>query len=63
MPLIDPYSDAYVIEKVEEWYKHGVKSMMTLDEYYSHKEHYDKYKDHGCQVDVGKEFVTISYKR
>lgn len=63
MPLIDPYSDAYILEKVEEWYKCGVKSMMSLDEYYGHKEHYDKYIEYGCQIEIGKEFVTISYKR
>ena len=63
MPLIDPYSDSYTLKQVEEWYKQGGKSMMSLDEYYNHKEHYDKYMEHGCQIDIGKEFVTISYKR
>ncbi len=63
MPVIDPYSEAYILEKVEGWYKCGVKSMMSLDEYYGHKEHYDKYVEHGCQIEIGKEFVTISYKK
>ena len=63
MPLIDPFSDSYILEKVEEWYKCGVKSTMPLDEYYGHKEHYDKYIEHGCQIEIGKDFVTISYKK
>ena len=63
MPLIEPYSDAYIIEKIEEWYKCGVKSMITLDEYFNHKEHYDKYINYGCQISIGKEFVTISYEQ
>lgn len=63
MPLIDPYSDAYILEKVENWYKCGVQSMMTLDEYYNHQKHYDKYIEHGCQIKIGKEFVTISYRK
>jgi hypothetical protein len=63
MPLIDPYSDSYILKQVEEFYKHHGKSMMSLDEYYTHKEHYDKYAEHGCQIYIGKEFVTIAYKQ
>lgn len=60
MPLIDPYSDSYILKQVEE-YKRGMKSMMALDEYNNHKEHYDKYVKLGCNIDIGKDFVTISY--
>lgn len=63
MPLIDPYSDSYILKQIEELYKQGGASMMSLDEYYSHKEHYDKYAEHGCTIDIGKEFVKISYDR
>ena len=63
MPLIDPYSDSYVLKQVEEWYQQGGKSMMSLKEYYDHKEHYDKYAAQGCQIEIGKEFVTIFLKK
>lgn len=63
MPLIDPYSDSYILKQIEELYKQGGASMMSLDEYYNHKEHYDKYAEHGCTIDIGKEFVKISYDR
>ena len=63
MPLIDPYSDSYILKQIEELYKQGGASMMSLDEYYNHKEHYDKYAERGCTIDIGKEFVKISYDR
>ena len=63
MPLIDPYSDSYILKQIEELYKQGGASMMSLDEYYNHKEHYEKYAEHGCTIDIGKEFVKISYDR
>lgn len=63
MPLIDQYSDSYVLMKVEDWYKQGGKSSISLDEYFNHKEHYDKYTKHGCQISIGKEFVTIAYEQ
>ena len=63
MPLIDPYSDSYILKQIEELYKQGGASMMSLDEYYNHKEHYEKYAEHGCTIDIEKEFVKISYDR
>lgn len=62
MPLIDPYSDEYILKNIEEWHKQGGKTMMSIDEYENHKEHYDKYTKYGCQISIGKEFVTIAYK-
>lgn len=63
MPLIDPYSDDYILKHVEEWHKLGGKTMISIDEYENHKKHYDKYTDHGCQISIGKEFVTIAYEQ
>lgn len=60
LPLIDPYSDAYIQKQMKKYIR-GMKSMMPLEEYYSHKEHYDKYAEQGCSIDIGEEFVTISY--
>ena len=34
-----------------------------LDEYENHKEHYDKYANYGCRIDIEKEFVKISFKK
>lgn len=61
LPLIDPYSDSYILKQLNELYKQGGKSMMPLEEYYNHKEHYDKYVNYGCRIDIGMEFVTIAY--
>ena len=61
LPLIDPYSDNYILKQIEDLYKQGGHSMLTLEEYYSHQAHYDQYAAHGCRIDIGKEFVTISY--
>ena len=63
MPLIDPYSDSYILKHVDEWHKQGGKTMISTDEYERHKEHYDKYTQHGCKINIGKEFVTIEYDR
>lgn len=63
MPLINPYSDEYILKHVEEWHKQGGKTMISLDEYENHKEHYDKYAKCGCQISIGKEFVTIAYEQ
>ncbi len=62
MPLIDPYSDDYILKHIEEWHKKGGRTMISIDEYESHKEHYNKYAKCGCQISIDKEFVTIAYK-
>lgn len=63
MPLINPYSDEYISKQVEDWYKQSGKTMISIDEYENHKEHYDKYTKYGCQISIGKEFVTIEYEQ
>lgn len=63
MPLINPYSDEYISKQVEDWYKQSGKTMISIDEYENHKEHYDKYTKYGCQISIGKEFVTIEYQQ
>lgn len=63
MPLIDPYSDDYILKHVDEWHKQGGKTMISIDEYENHKNHYDKYAQHGCKISIGKEYVTIAYEQ
>ena len=63
LPLIDPYSDSYIIKQIENWHKQGGVSVMSLDEYYNHKDHYDKYAEKGCDITIGKDSVTISFDR
>lgn len=63
MALIDPYSDNYIQKQIEEWYKQGGKSVMSIDEYKKHKIHYDKYTEYGCEIKIVNESVFISLKK
>lgn len=63
LPLWEPYSEAYMLKQIEEVLQQGGSSMMSLEEYYAHKEYYDNYKQHGCSIIIRDKFVIISYDR
>lgn len=60
---IDPYGIPYLVETVER-IKHGGFCSMTYDEYYSHKDYYDKYCEYGCEISFHPNIqkVWINYK-
>lgn len=62
-PAIDPYSESYMLDKIADIKRGGFISVGG-EEYQAHKEFYDRYADHGCEVKVYSKdgSVMIRYK-
>ena len=50
-PAIDPYSESYMLDKIAD-IKRGGFILVGENEYLSHKEYYDGFADHGCELTV-----------
>ena len=62
LPVIDPYCDEYIIDKVKNFYDQRSFASMPLEEYEAHKDHYDRYALYGCKVEISGGRVYISLK-
>ena len=56
---IDPYSDEYLKNKSAELRSNHGSLSIPLDEYYSHKDFYDKYAETGCRIIVDEKDAGV----